>query len=350
MEECSHFCNLLLTTCGQATEFALVKAVAEGQADADILCAELEEYKHIQAEELVQWKEIIRDRAKHKANEYLKSTEELLAQSSIDECCRVLDSIVQAQSHKAEFEFICDHVIRLDLISQDDVVNPSAKHMRVEPHSQTMLQTVAQVRSRSASVSSKLWKHSHSTSPPASSKHVGDTSINVPPSNNMDEDDTTPMALLVVALPPAPWTNAVSTIPSVPEHGLGSSMHAPGNEMVDDSPILEHPPALSPKATDAPKPASNGPAGSEDLMANMMNVMLMALKLNLQPIKATVECLSNIVDGHTPPHNATMAKPPSATTLLYPKCTSRPANSGGPGSLPQGEENDSGWPSEPQPH
>ena len=40
LEECSRFRNLLLAARGEATDYALAEAVADGQAEADILCVE----------------------------------------------------------------------------------------------------------------------------------------------------------------------------------------------------------------------------------------------------------------------------------------------------------------------
>ena len=341
LEERSRFRNLLLAARREATDYALAEAVADGQAEADILCAEdraeLAEYKRLQAKELERRKAKIRDDTEREATDFRKSTEELLAQSGIDQCCKELDSIVRAQSNKAELEFVRDHAIRLGLISRDDVAKPSAKRVRVEPRSHTVTQTASQVRSRSASISSESWKRTHSASPPTASKPTDMTSTPVPSSAPMEEDDLTPTASPSVALPPAQRVET-TILSSVPERNLASSMHAPGNEMVDDS--------IEPTTAHHPAPDSGAkPDLSDDVTSRILDVMFTALRQHLAPINASIERLSNIVDGRTPPCHATSAKPPSATTLPYLKQTSGRADSGGRNGSPQGEENDSGRPS-----
>ena len=162
LEERSRFCNLLLVARGQATDYALAEAVADGQAEADILCAEdqaeLEEYKQIQAKELEKRKLKIREKAEHELADFSKSTEAILAEQGIHQRCQQLDSILQAFTNKAKFEFIHDHVIRLGIVLRDKVAKPAAKRSRAEPQSQTTVQTVARVRSRLASRSRELRK------------------------------------------------------------------------------------------------------------------------------------------------------------------------------------------------
>ena len=197
---------------------------------------------------------------------------------------------------------------------RDDVAKPSAKHVRVEPRSQTATQTASQVRSRSASVSSESQKRTRSASPPTTSKPKDTTSTPVPSSAPMEEDDLTPTASPSVALPPAQRVEA-TILSSIPERNLASSMHAPGNEMVDNS--------VEPTTAHLPVPDSGSkPDLSDDVTARILDVMFTALRQHLAPINASIERLSNMVDGRTPPCHATSAKPPSATTLPYPKQTS----------------------------
>ena len=89
LEECSRFCNLLLAARGQATDYALAEAVADGQAEVDILCAEdhaeLEEYKHIQKDELERKKEKIRKQTNHELAHFRKSMESLLAEQGVQQ-------------------------------------------------------------------------------------------------------------------------------------------------------------------------------------------------------------------------------------------------------------------------
>ena len=172
LEERSRFRNLLLAARGQATDYALAEAVADGQAEADILCAtdrdELEEYKRIQANELERRKSKIRDKADRELADFHKSTEAILAEQGVQQRRQQLDSVLQAFSNKAEFEFIRDHAIRLGIVTRDDVAKPAAKRSRAEPKSTTAAQTVAGVRSRSASRSSESRKRVRSASPPLS--------------------------------------------------------------------------------------------------------------------------------------------------------------------------------------
>ena len=115
LEERSRFRNLLLAARGQATDYALAEAVADGQAEADILCAtdraELEEYKRIQSNELERRKLEIRFLAERELADFHKSTEAVLAEQGVQQRRQQLDSVLQAFSNKAEFEFIRDHAI-----------------------------------------------------------------------------------------------------------------------------------------------------------------------------------------------------------------------------------------------
>ena len=115
LEEQSRFRNLLLAARGQATDYTLAEAVADGQAEADILCAddraELEEYKRIQANELERRKSKIRENADRELADFHKSTEAILAEQGVQQRRQQLDSVLQAFSNKAEFEFIRDHAI-----------------------------------------------------------------------------------------------------------------------------------------------------------------------------------------------------------------------------------------------
>ena len=302
LEERSRFRNLLLAARGQATDYALAEAVADGQAEADILCAndraELEEYKRIQANELVRRKLAIREKADRELANLHKSTEAVLAEQGVQQRRQQLDSVLQAFSNKAEFEFIRDHVIRLRLIARDDVAKPAAKRSRAEPHSITAVQTVAGVRSRSVSRSGELRKRDRSASPPTLSKPTCNTSTPEPSGAQAMEEDTTPKASPVVALPQAQPAATASLISSVPTRTLGTSMHAPGNEMVDDS---SPPPA--------PVPAM------DESFQNAMSIFFTTLSHHLQPLVDKVEHLSNMVDSRTRPKHATTSLPPSHSSI-----------------------------------
>ena len=344
LEERSRFRNLLLAARGQATDYALAEAVADGQAEADILCAEdraeLEEYKRIQTNELERRKQKIRVNAERELANFNKSTEAILTEQGVQQRRQQLDSVLQAFSNKAEFEFIRDHAIRLGIVSRDDVAKPAAKRSRAEPKSTTAAQTVAGVRSRSASRSSESRKRVRSASPPALSKPTCDTSPHDPSGAQAMEEDTTPKASPVVALPQAHTVETGSTISSVPARSLGTSMHAPGNEMVDDSSTPSNPSHIR---------------HLDETFASMMKIFFQAMDNRINPIVASVQRLSNIVDGRTPPKHATTAKPPPPSSIPplptsttrgpeghqkpYPKPSSGGGNSGGPSGSPQGEDN-----------
>ena len=63
--------------------------MADGQAEVDILCAEdhaeLEEYKHIQKDELERKKEKIREQTNHELAHFRKSMESLLAEQGVQQ-------------------------------------------------------------------------------------------------------------------------------------------------------------------------------------------------------------------------------------------------------------------------
>ena len=349
LKERSRFRNLLLATRGQATDYALAEAVAEGHAEADILCAtdreELESYKRVQANELERRKSKIRENAERELANFRKSTEAILAEQGAQQRRQQLDSVLQAFSNEAEFEFIRDHAIRLGLISQDDMAKPAAKRSRAEPRSHTAAQTIARVRSRSASRSGESRKQDRSASPPTLSKPTCDISTTDPSGAQAMEEDTTPKASPVVSFPQAQSVETGPIISSVPTRTLGSSMHAPGNEMVDDS---------------AP-PASSPIPATDDAFNNAMSIFFKTLSSRLQPIMDKVDHLANIVDGRTRPKHATTAHPPPHSSIptlptrptdnrpakqtTYPKPASGVGDSGGCKSSPQGEEFGPGRPS-----
>ena len=279
------------------------EAVADGQAEADILCAEdcaeLEEYKRIQSKELERRKQKIHDDVEQELSDFHKSTEAILVEQGVQQCHQQLDSVLQAFSNKAEFEFIRDHAVRLGIISRDDVAKPAAKRSRAKPWSITVAQTVAGVRSRSVSRSGESRKRDRSASPPTLSKPTCNTSTPDPSRAQAMEEDTTPKASPVVALPQAQPAVTASIISSVPNRTLGTSMHAPGNEMVDDS---------------SPVPAPT-PAVDESFQ-NAMSNFFMTLSHRLQPLVNKVEHLSNMVDGRTRPKHAMTTLPPPHSSIL----------------------------------
>lgn len=75
------------------------------------------------------------------------------------------DSMVLAMTG---YKFVCDHACRLSLILQEEGLKLNPKWTKVEPHAHTAAQTVAQVRSRLASVSSESWKCIPLCQPPCS--------------------------------------------------------------------------------------------------------------------------------------------------------------------------------------
>ena len=348
LEERSRFRNLLLAARGQATDYALAEAVADSQADADILCAndraELEEYKRLQANELERRKLKIREKADRELADYNKSIEAVLAEHGVQQRHQQLDSVLQAFSNKAEFEFIRDHAIRLGITSRDDVAKPAAKRSRAEPRSHTTAQMVTGVRSRSASRSLESRKRDRSASPPPISKPACDTSTIDPSGAQAMEEDTTPKASPTVAFPQAQPVEIGSINSSVPARSLGTSMHALGNEMVDDS-----------TPNTIPIPAT------DETFNNAMTVFFATLSNRLQPLIDKVDHLTNVVDGRTrlkhatttspPPHSSIPTLPAGPTKernvkqMPYPKPASGGGDSGGRKGSPQGEDNDSGRPS-----
>ena len=158
------------------------------------------------------------------------------------------------------------------------------------------------------------------------------------------EEDTTPKASPVVAFPQAQPVESGSITSSVPARSLGTSIHALGNEMVNDS--IPRP---------APIPAV------DETFHNAMSVFFTTLSNRLQPLIDKVDHLTNVVDGRTRLKHATSALPPPHSSILalptrptedrtvkqttYPKPASGGGDSGGHKGSPQGEDNDSGRPS-----
>ena len=127
------------------------------------------------------------------------------------------------------------------------------------------------------------------------------------------EEDTTPKASPIVAFPQAQPVEIGPIISSVPTHSLGSSMHAPGNEMVNDSNSTSHL-SLSQQM--------------DEMFDSMMEIFFKTLDNWLQPLIADVQRLSNIVDGRTPPRHVTSAKPPPPN-IIPPLPTQTPRGQAG---------------------
>ena len=121
-------------------------------------------------------------------------------------------------------------------------------------------------------------------------------------------------------------------------------MHAPGNEMVDDS-----------TPNTVPIPAA------DETFCNAMTIFFATLSSRLQPLIDKVDHLTNVVDSRTRPKHATTSFPPPLSSIPtlptgptkertvkqtpYPKPASGGGDSGGHKGSPQGEDNDSGRPS-----
>ena len=83
------------------------------------------------------------------------------------------------------------------------------------------------------------------------------------------EEDTTPKASPVVTFPQAQPVETGSISSSVPTRSLGTSMHAPGNKMVDDSP---------------PIPMATPTHRIDETFSSMMKIFFQTMDNRLTPI------------------------------------------------------------------
>ena len=306
-EEASKYNNLLRVARNQAFMEAMDLAVSDGQASADIVCADdravLANLFQVQAEELEARKArmtmehnrrvaALERKLESSHNKLEHSLEEKLALcgSSIDKQRIELANALRAMEEEREKEFIRDHAVRLGLLSLHDAEDlRMAKRARNEPRSANS-EAAAGSRSRSVSMASASRKRDRSPSPPAASKALVEYPSSEPSPGAPEEDDTTPTASPTLPRPHEGMVEQISIHAGNPDRTSASSIHAPGAQMECDAPA---------KATEVvyTRPAAPPSLISDDALAGLIGIIQTTIHNQCTPIRAQLSALEKKLDA-----------------------------------------------------
>ena len=307
-EEASRYNNLLLVACNQALMEAMDLAVSDGQATADIVCADdraiLANLFQVQAEELEARKACMTEEHNRRVaalerklesihNKLEHSLEEKLAlcSSSIDKQRIELTNALRAMEEEREREFIRDHAVRLGLLSLHDAEDlRMAKRACNEPRSVNS-EAAARSRSRSESMASDSWKRGRSPSPPVASKALVEYPSSDPSQGAPEEDDTTPTASPTVPRPHEAMVEQITLHADNPDRTSASSIHVPGSQMECDAPANAV--EVAPARPTVPQSISL----SEDCLASLVGIIQTSIQNQCTPIRKHLADLSLKVEG-----------------------------------------------------
>ena len=305
-EEASRYNNLLLVARNQAFTEAMDLAVSDGQATADIVCADdraiLADLFRVQAEELEARKlrmteahnrrvAALERKLESSHNKLEHSLEEKLALcgSSMDKQRIELTNALHAMEETREKEFVRDHAVRLGLLLMHDADDLRAtKRARNEPRSATA-EASAGSRNRSRSMASDSRKRERSPSPPVASKALVSYPSSDPSSGTPEEDDTTPTASPVAPRPHGEMVEQISIHADNPDRTSASSIHAPGSQMVCDVPAQTVEVASASTAVPLTIP--------DDVIHSLVTVLQTGIRNQLAPIHAQLASLTTTVNG-----------------------------------------------------
>ena len=355
-EEASRYNNLLVVARNQAFTEAMDLAVSDGQATADIVCADdraiLADLFRVQVEELEACKARMTEAHNRRVaalerklesshNKLEHSLEEKLALcgSSIDKQRIELANALRAMEEEREKEFVRDHAVRLGLLSLHDADDlHTAKRARNEPRS-VNAEAAARSRSRSVSMASDTRKRGRSPSPPAASKALVEYPSSDPSQGAPEEDDTTPTASPTIPRPHEAMVKQIPIHADNPDRTSASSIHAPGSQMDCDAPAKAAEVALARPA--APQPPLSL---SDDSVQSIVNIIQTTIRNHCAPIQAQLASLNDAVKAivqrpkdvtlasatgkSSVPHNPTPVK---ATSAAKGRADVAPAPAGVPG-------------------
>ena len=306
--EASRYNELLAVARNQAFTEAMDLAVSDGQATADIVCADdravLADLFREQAEELESRKARMTDAHNRRVaalerklesshNKLEHSLEEKLALcgSNIDKQRIELANALRAMEEEREREFIRDQAVRLGLLSLHDAEDlRTSKRARNEPRSANS-EAAARSRSRSVSMASDSRKRGRSPSPPAASKAVVEYPSSEPSQGAPEEDDTTPTASPTVPRPHEAMVEQISIHADNPDRSSASSIHAPGSQMDCDAPANAAEVAPARPAVPHPQPFSL----SDDSVQAIVGIIQTTIRNHCAPIPAQLVSLNDAV-------------------------------------------------------
>ena len=298
-EEANRYNNLLLVARIRVFTEAMDLAVSDGQATADIVCADdraiLANLFQVQAEELEAHKArmmeehnrrvaVLERKLESSHNKLEHSLEEKLALcgSSIDKQRIELANALRAMEEEREREFIRDHAVRLGLLSLHDADDlRMAKHARNEPRSANS-EVAAGPRSRSTIMASESRKRERSPSPPVASKALVEYPSSDPSPGTPSEDDSTPTASPIIPRPHEAMVEQITLHVDNPDWTSASSIHAPGSLMECDVPANTA--AVAPARPAVPQSLSL----SEDGLAALVSIIQTSITNQCTPIRQQV--------------------------------------------------------------
>ena len=307
--EASRYNELLAVARNQAFTEAMDLAVSDGQATADIVCADdravLADLFRVQAEELEARKRRMTEahdrrvaalerKLESSHNKLEHSLEEKLALcgSSIDKQRIELANALRAMEEEREKEFIRDHAVRLGLLSLHD-----ADDLRMAKRAHNELRSVnseaaARLRSRSVSMASDSRKRGRSPSPPAASKALVEYPSSDPSPEASAEDDTTPTASPIAPRPHGEMVEQIPIHAGNPDRTSASSIHAPGAQMDCDAPATVAEVVLT-------RPAAPPSFLPDDALAGLINVIQTTIRNHCTPISDRLLALDRKLDAVT---------------------------------------------------
>ena len=306
-EEASRYNLLLLVARNRAFTEAMDLAVSDGQATADIVCADdraiLADLFRVQAEELEARKARMMEEhnrrvaalerkleSSHNKLEHSLEDKLALCGSGIDKQRIELTNALRAMEEEREREFVRDHAVQLGLRSLHDVDDlRAAKRARNLPCSANS-EAAARSRSRSVSMASEPRKRGRSPSPPAASKALVEYPSSDPSQGAPEEDDTTPTASPTVPRPHEVMVEHISIHADNPDRTSASSIHAPGSQMVCDAP------ATTAEVASARDAVPQTLSLSDDCLASLVGIIQTSIQNQCTPIRQQLATLSKKVE------------------------------------------------------
>ena len=306
--ETSRYNELLAVARNQAFTEAMDLAVSDGQATADIVCADdraaLADLFRVQAEELEAHKThmteahnrrvaVLERKLESSHNKLEHSLEEKLALcgSSIDKQRIELANALRAMEEEREREFVRDQAVQLGLLSLHDADDLcTAKRARNEPRSANT-EAAAGSRSRSVSMDSESQKWGRSPSPPAASKALVEYPLSDPSQGAPEEDDTTPTASPTVPRPHEAMVEQITIHADNPDRTSASSIHAPGSQMECNAPAKTS--EVASARPDVPHPQSL--TLSDESIESIVGIIQTTIRNHCAPIQVQLASLNDVV-------------------------------------------------------
>jgi hypothetical protein len=265
--------------------------------------------------------------------------------AALEERRRNLAGCLTEMSQNAEVDFIRTNAVRLGLLVESGSAEPTpSKRAKVSPVPRTATKARLVARSRTASVSMPR-SRTHSPAGGLPHKPTPPPSFEPSPCPAAGEDDTTPRGS------PArmDWTDSQPNdpLPSIDfdadTRSSGASIHAPDNQMVDDSPDLPSPPERVPQFIARIRdPESVGPASLSESPppppTSDIEKVLSLIVDRIGAIERKFGYMQDVIEGRMPdvPRAGVGLAPAPRAPAPHPLPPPPPfARSGGPPTIPE---------------